>query len=78
MIFERVGELTSDTEADDRRLIELAALEPVAPDASISEALRAHLISDFGPTQAAIGGNLLLQMPLSRSVARGPAYRERA
>jgi transcriptional regulator with XRE-family HTH domain len=78
MIFERVGDLTGDTEADDRRLAELAALEPVAPDASISEALRAHLVSDFGPAQAAIGGNLLLQLPLSRSVARGPAYRERA
>jgi transcriptional regulator with XRE-family HTH domain len=78
MIFERVGDLTGDTEADDRRLAELAALEPVAPDASISEALRAHLTADFGPAQAAIGGDLLLQMPLSRSVARGPAYRERA
>ncbi|MDB5427155.1 MAG: hypothetical protein JWP28_1738 [Phenylobacterium sp.] len=78
MIFERVGDLTGDPEADDRRFAELAALDPVAPDASISDALRKHLTGDFGPAQAALGGDLLLRLPLSRSVARGPPYRERS
>jgi hypothetical protein len=78
MIFERVGDLTGDTEADDRRLAELSALDPVAPDASIPDALRRHITGDFGPAQAALGGDLLLCLPLSRSLARGPAYRERS
>jgi transcriptional regulator with XRE-family HTH domain len=78
MMFERVGDLTGDLEADERRFAELTALDPVAPDASISEVLRQHLTGDFGPAQAAIGGDLLLRAPLSRSLARGPAYREGA
>ena len=78
MMFERVGDLTGDTEADDRRLAELGALDPVAPDVSIPDALRRHLTRDFGPAQAALGGDLLLRLPLSQSLARGPAYRERS
>ena len=78
MIFERVGDLSGDPDADETRFAELTALDPVAPDSSISEALRAHLTGDFGPTQAAIGGDLLLRLPLSRSLTRGPAYREGA
>lgn len=75
IIFERLGHLSNDPEADDKRFAELAALDPLAPDASIPEALRAHLTGDFGPAQAAVGGDLFLRMPLSRSLARGPAYR---
>ncbi|HEX4709438.1 helix-turn-helix transcriptional regulator [Phenylobacterium sp.] len=78
MVFERVGDLTGDTEADDRRLAELAALDPLAPDASIPAALRGHITGDFGPAQAALGGDLLLRLPLSRSLARGPVYREKS
>nr|MEA2798654.1 hypothetical protein [Phenylobacterium sp.] len=78
IIFERLGDLSDDPEADDTRFAELAALDPLAPDASIPEALRAHLTGDFGPAQAAVGGDLFLRMPLSRSLARGPAYREGA
>jgi hypothetical protein len=76
MVFERIGDLTEDVEADDRRFLELAALDPVAPDGSISEDMRQHLTGDFGPAQAALGGDLLLRLPLSRSISRGPAYRE--
>ena len=77
MIFERIGDLTGDPEADDRRFLELASLDPVAPEGSISPALRDHLTGDFGPAAAAKGGELLLRLGLSRSLARGPAYRER-
>jgi hypothetical protein len=76
MIFERVGDLTGDIEADDHRLTELTGLDPLAPEGSISDEMRAHLARDFGPTQAALGGEMLLRMPLTRSMARGPAYRE--
>lgn len=76
MVFERIGDLSDDPEADDRRFLELASLDPVAPEGSVPEALRRHLIADFGPTAAALGGELLLRMPLAKSIARGPAYRE--
>ena len=76
MIFERIGDLTGETEADDKHFLELAVLDPVAPEGSISDALREHLTGDFGPAAAALGGQLLLRMPLAKSLARGPAYRE--
>jgi hypothetical protein len=76
MMFERIGDLTGDREADDRRFVELTGLDPVAPEGSIPEMLRNHLLGDFGPAQAALGGDLLLRMPLTRSISRGPAYRE--
>ncbi|THD61551.1 hypothetical protein [Phenylobacterium sp.] len=76
MIMERIADLSGDVEADDRHFLELAALNPVAPDDSISEELRNHLTRDFGPTAAALGGDLLLRLPLTRSMARGPIYGE--
>ena len=78
MIFERIGDLTDDREADDKRFVELTGLDPVAPEGSVSEMLRKHLLADFGPTQAALGGDLLLRMPLAGSISQGPAYREPA
>jgi len=78
MMFERIGDLSGDVEADDRRLAELAGLDPVAPERSIPDHLRRHLTGDFGPAQAAQGGDLLLSLPLSRSLTRGPPYREGA
>jgi hypothetical protein len=76
MVFERIGELTGDMETDDKHFLELAVLDPVAPEGSIPDAMRAHLTGDFGPAAAALGGELLLRMPLAKSLARGPAYRE--
>jgi transcriptional regulator with XRE-family HTH domain len=76
IIFERIGDLTGDAEADDRHFLELAARDPVAPDGTVPDDLRSHLTGDFGPKALASGGDMLLQMPVSRSRARGPAYRE--
>jgi hypothetical protein len=76
MIFERIGDLSGDPEADRACFDELIALDPVAPEGSISDALRRHLTGDFGPAAAALGGDMLLRMPQARSMARGPAYRE--
>ena len=78
MAFERIGDLTDDPAADDERFTALTKLDPVAPEGSIPEALHRHLLGDFGPLQAALGGDLLLRMPLARSISRGPAYRESA
>lgn len=76
MLLERVEDLSGDLEADNRRFIELAARDPVAPEGSVPETVRQHLNGDFGPAAAALGGDLLLRLPLLRSMSRGPAYRE--
>jgi len=76
IIFERIGDLSGDPKADEARFAELAAKDPLAPEGSISDELRAHLLRDVGPEAKALGGDLLLSMPLSRSMTRGPAYGE--
>jgi len=76
IIFERIGDLSGDPEADEIRFAELAAKDPLAPEGSISDELRAHLLRDVGPAARALGGDLLLAMPLARSMSRGPAYGE--
>ena len=74
MICERVGHLTGDREADDRRFAELAALPPLAPEGSVPEKVQKHLSRDVGPLELAKGGDWLLQAPISRSMARGPIF----
>lgn len=76
MMFERIGDLSGDAAADNAHFEMLAGLPPLAPEGSVPEGLRAHLIRDIGPEQAALGGDMLLRMPLARSIARGPAYGE--
>jgi hypothetical protein len=76
MMFERVGDLSGDPDADDAHFATLAAKDPLAPEGSIPDGLRAHLVRDIGPAALALGGEMLLRMPLSRSIARGPAYGE--
>ena len=74
MLIERVYDLSDDPAEDARRFAALVAQDPVAPEGSISEELSTHLARDIGPTPLATGGDWLLRMPLSRSLARGPAY----
>ena len=74
MLVERIGDLTDDPEADEQKFLELARSNPIAPDGSIPGDIQAHLVRDIGPEQLARGGELLLQMPLSRTLARGPSY----
>jgi hypothetical protein len=76
IMFEQIGDLSGDRQADEARFAELAAKDPLAPEGSISDALRDHLLRDVGPAARALGGDLLLSMPLSRSMTRGPAYGE--
>lgn len=72
LILERVGDLSGDREADDAHFAELAARDPVAPQGSVPDDVRDHLLRDIGPSHLAAGGDLLLRMPLSRSISRGP------
>lgn len=76
IVFERVGDLTGDAEADDATFTELAGRNPVAPEGSVSDAMRDHLLRDIGPEQSALGGDLLMRLPLERSLSRGPGYSE--
>jgi hypothetical protein len=76
IIFHRIGDLTDDPQADDLRFERLAQSDPVAPEGSISEEMRRHLVRDIGPEQEALGGDVLLRLPLTRSLSRGPGYQE--
>jgi len=70
-VFERVADLTDDVAADQARFEALARADPVAPPGSVPEAIQTHLLRNFGPEQLAQGGELLLQLPLIRSMSRG-------
>jgi transcriptional regulator with XRE-family HTH domain len=72
IVCERIGDLSGDPEADDRRFEELASQNPIAPPGSVSDSMKAHLVRDFGPAQLAQGGDWLLTMSLLRSLSRGP------
>jgi hypothetical protein len=76
MMFERIGDLTDDPAADEARFEALAAGNPVAAEGSLSAKVIAHLTPDVGPKEQAQGGDLLLQMPIGRSWARGPDFRD--
>lgn len=76
MLCERIENLSGDPEADDLRFEELARQGPLAPEGSIPEHIQAHLARDFGPSHVAAGGDWLLNMALSRSMTRGPAFED--
>jgi hypothetical protein len=76
IIFERIGDLTDDPEADDQRFLALSKSDPVAAEGTISDEMRDHLVRDIGPEQQALGGDFLLRLPLTRSLSRGPGYQE--
>ncbi len=70
IMLERIGDLSGDKAADDARFTEMAGCDHVAPEGSVPQALRDHLARDFGPKALAAGGDWLLRMPVSRSLAR--------
>ena len=70
-VLERVGELTGEAGDDEARFAELAEMEGLAPEGSVPADLAAHLTRDIGPAQFALGGDLLLQLSLARSLSRG-------
>jgi hypothetical protein len=70
IVLDRIGELSGDREADDRRYREHLGRDPVAPPGSIPDDVVALLVRDIGPAQLALGGDWLLNIPLARSLAR--------
>lgn len=72
IILHRIGPLSGDVAADEARYQELINLPPLAPEGSVPEEVQRHLLRDFGPKEAALGGDLLMTMALARSMSRGP------
>ncbi len=76
-LLERIGDLSGDPAADDAHYETLLAEHPIAPDGSLPDALRQHLLFDTGPTALANGGDPVLLMRSMTSLARGsspPAF----
>ena len=72
IVMERIGDLSGDRAADDAKVAELLASDPLAPEGSISEELRRHLVRDIGPEAAKAGiGELFLLAPITGSLSRG-------
>jgi hypothetical protein len=71
-VFERIGDLSGDRDADDAKFRELAKqVCGLASETSAPERMRRHLARDVGPAQLAQEGDWLLRLPLVRSWARG-------
>jgi hypothetical protein len=68
------GRLAADLGVDKSVVAESASGNPVPPEGSVPEAIRRHLARDIGPAQLAMGGDWLLRMPVSRSIARGAPF----
>lgn len=72
VVYERIGQLGESREADEARLTELAAPNPVAREGSVPEALQRHLARNVGPDAMKNGGDWVLRLPLGQSLSRGP------
>ena len=72
VLMERTGLLSGAPAADDAAFEASVTRDPLAPDGSIPDAIRDHLLRDFGPTALAAGGAAMLMMPFATSLSRGP------
>jgi hypothetical protein len=71
VVLERIGDLSGDREADDARVAELMKRPQFLDEQSVlSDAMRTHLLRDFGPAAAAAGHELLLTAAPTPSLAR--------
>jgi hypothetical protein len=71
VIYERIANLAGEPGIDDQTLADLGRLDALAPEGSIPDDIQRHLSRDVGPAQLALGGDWLLRLPMSRSMARG-------
>jgi transcriptional regulator with XRE-family HTH domain len=71
VVIDRIGDLTGDEACDRACLADLASVDPVAAEDQLDPLLVAHLLRDIGPAEMARGGDLLLRVPLVRSLSRG-------
>jgi len=71
IVMERIGDLTGDRAADDATCAEMFRRDPLAPEGSVPEELRDHLVRDIGPAAAKAGGDLFLLAPITSTLSRG-------
>lgn len=71
IVMERIGDLSGDRAKDDATCAELFARDPQAPEGSIPDHLRDHLVRDVGPAAAKAGGDLFLLAPITSTWSRG-------
>ncbi len=78
MYLERVGTLGPDPAANEARFESLLMAHPIAPEGSVSDHVRRHLLRDVGPKAFEAGGDLVLMMRSMTSLARGGSFDEPA
>lgn len=69
-MLERVCDLSGDPVADNAHYEALLTEHPIAPDGSVPEAIRDHLMFDCGPTAMAAGGDHVMMMRAMNSLGR--------
>ncbi|MFA6112656.1 MAG: helix-turn-helix transcriptional regulator [Sphingomonas sp.] len=70
IIFERIGDLSGDREADDAHVATLMARPEFVEDDAVPAVVRSHLLRDFGPKAAEQGGEMMLTAPLTPRLAQ--------
>ena len=73
-ISERIADLQGDRQADDATFAGLAHLADLAPEGSVPPEIAAHLFPDVGPAAFAAGGDMVLSLPIGRSLARAADF----
>jgi len=71
VLMTRIEDLSGDEAQDDARFAEMATWSPVAQPEALSADVVSHLTRDIGPKELALGGDWLLNLPLSRSRSGG-------
>ncbi|HEY9219911.1 MAG TPA: helix-turn-helix transcriptional regulator [Phenylobacterium sp.] len=72
VVMERMGDLTGDIDADDEHCAQLLASDPAAPDETLPDHIRKHLIRDIGPKAVESGiGELFLLSSWANSLSKG-------
>ncbi|QNA84963.1 helix-turn-helix transcriptional regulator [Sphingomonas sp. So64.6b] len=70
IIFERIGDLSGNREADDAHVATLMAQPEFVDDDCVPAIVRDHLLRDFGPKAAEQGGEMMLSSPLTPRLAQ--------
>jgi hypothetical protein len=72
VVYERIGSLGDSLEADEARLMALAADNPVPPDGAVPEELQRHLTRSIDSKAMKDAEEWVLRLPLAQTLSRGP------
>jgi hypothetical protein len=71
IILERMRDLSGDREADDAACDDFCGRDALAGEGEVPETVLGHLLRNFGPSAAAVGGDLFLTAAASGGLSRG-------